>query len=180
MTHIMLDLETWGTRPGCAIRSIGAVAFDPNGGPIFKPAFYQNVSCYMVPLSVDPKTAQWWSEQSAEARAALECNQITLPRAVNLFAEWWLHVGATAVWCHGAGFDAPIYEAAAHAVGLTVPWDYRAVRDTRTLYMLANFDPKSVPHHGVEHDALDDAINQATCVQLAASLIRCAGTGAIR
>ena len=28
-THIMLDLETWGKRPGCDIRSIGAVVFDP-------------------------------------------------------------------------------------------------------------------------------------------------------
>lgn len=26
---VMLDLETWGTRPGCDIRSIGAVVFDP-------------------------------------------------------------------------------------------------------------------------------------------------------
>lgn len=179
MTHCMLDLETWGTRPGCALRSIGAVAFDPNGGPILEPTFYQNVTCYMVPLSTDPTTAQWWSEQSPEARAALECDQITLQSAVQLFAEWWAHVGATSVWCHGASFDAPIYEAAAHAVGLGVPWAYNAVRDTRTLYMLADFDPKSVPFEGVEHNALADAINQATGVQLAASKLRHA-TGRIR
>jgi len=29
-THIMLDLETWGKRPGCDIRSIGACVFDPH------------------------------------------------------------------------------------------------------------------------------------------------------
>ena len=26
MSHIMVDLETWGVRPGCALRSIGAVS----------------------------------------------------------------------------------------------------------------------------------------------------------
>lgn len=31
-THVMLDLETWGTRPGCEIRSIGACVFDPVEG----------------------------------------------------------------------------------------------------------------------------------------------------
>lgn len=29
MIHIMFDLETWGKRPGCDIRSIGATVFDP-------------------------------------------------------------------------------------------------------------------------------------------------------
>lgn len=32
VTHVMLDLETWGTAPGCDIRSIGACVFDPVGG----------------------------------------------------------------------------------------------------------------------------------------------------
>lgn len=32
--HVMLDLETWGTRPGCEIRSIGACVFDPVTGDI--------------------------------------------------------------------------------------------------------------------------------------------------
>lgn len=37
MIHIMLDLETWGTRPGCDIRSIGACVFDPVAGIINLP-----------------------------------------------------------------------------------------------------------------------------------------------
>lgn len=28
ITHVMLDLETWGTEPGCDLRSIGACVFD--------------------------------------------------------------------------------------------------------------------------------------------------------
>ena len=42
MTHIMVDLETWGTAPGCDIRSIGAVVFDPVAGTLGA-TFYVNV-----------------------------------------------------------------------------------------------------------------------------------------
>lgn len=35
--HIMLDLETWGKKPGCDIRSIGACVFDPVTGDVSIP-----------------------------------------------------------------------------------------------------------------------------------------------
>jgi len=37
VTHVMLDLETWGTEPGCDIRSIGACLFDPVSGAVSVP-----------------------------------------------------------------------------------------------------------------------------------------------
>ncbi len=76
-------------------------------------------------------------------------------------------VDGTCVWSHGEAFDIPIYEYAAHAVGFKAPWHYRAGRDTRTLFDLTGFSTKDVPFIGVEHNALDDAVHQARCVQLA-------------
>jgi len=38
--HVMFDLETWGTTPGSALRSIGAVEFDPMGKDIGR-TFYR-------------------------------------------------------------------------------------------------------------------------------------------
>lgn len=35
--HVSVDLETWGTEPGCDIRSIGAVLFDPDNGVVPEP-----------------------------------------------------------------------------------------------------------------------------------------------
>ena len=35
-THAMIDLETLGTAPDCAVLTIGAIKFDPN---IAKPAW---------------------------------------------------------------------------------------------------------------------------------------------
>lgn len=43
MTHIMLDLETWGKRPGCDLRSIGAVVFDPIEGTIADAVHYTDL-----------------------------------------------------------------------------------------------------------------------------------------
>ena len=39
--HAMLDLETWGTKPGSAIRSIGAALFTLDGN--IGGTFYCNV-----------------------------------------------------------------------------------------------------------------------------------------
>lgn len=76
MRHIMIDIETFGTRPGAAIRSIGAVVFGfpdgDNGHPFVARSggFYANitrVSCEQVGLRVEPETEDWWRRQSIEA-----------------------------------------------------------------------------------------------------------------
>lgn len=68
MPHIMIDLETMGTRPGSAILSIGACSFDPNwlGGSDSdhepgeaRRTFYQNItlaSCLDAGLTIDAAT----------------------------------------------------------------------------------------------------------------------------
>ena len=43
MAHVMVDLETWGTHAGAAIRSIGACMFDPVKGTI-EQTFYMNIT----------------------------------------------------------------------------------------------------------------------------------------
>lgn len=113
--HIMLDLETWGKRPGCDLRSIGAVVFDPVAGIVCYDAspspggtFYVatdnpteqaepvqiGISRYELPaqrkywwLTRDPETVKWWSEQSSEAQAAF-ANPVDLKDALELFDQW--------------------------------------------------------------------------------------------
>lgn len=84
------------------------------------------------------------------------------------------------IWTHGPGFDPPILEAAFHAVGLPVPWFYRALRDTRTLFDTAGIDPEadgsyrtfmSQYNTGTAHNALDDAIAQARCICAASARV---------
>lgn len=165
---VMLDLETWGKRPGCALRSIGAVCFDPRNHNI-GPEFYTNVGGGQVGagLTVDGETAEWWQKQSEESQRVLQVDRKDLALATQSFREWFHAVNGVNVWSHGKAFDPPILEVASHAVGVQVPWGYRAVRDTRTLYDLAEFDPATIPNQGIKHHALHDARYQAVCVQAA-------------
>lgn len=73
--HVSIDLETWGTLPGSALRSIGAVTFSPYGDGHTEQHFYANIdlqSCMDVELSVNRDTAIWWRQQSIESQQRLE------------------------------------------------------------------------------------------------------------
>lgn len=161
----MIDIEALGTRPGAAILSIGAVMFGPGG---LGETFYAPVllaSCGAVGLTMDPATVTWWMRQSGEASAAaFRDDAARLPQVLLTFSDWFKAQCATHPWCHGATFDVPLLDAAYRACGLTAPWEFWNVRDTRTLYDLAGVKVDRAT--GTHHNALDDAINQAaTAVQ---------------
>jgi len=201
--HVMADLETYGTEPGCDIRSIGACVFDPSTGyvgiepdeigggtfyiPTHNPRGYWGSGSsrdrffttgkitdrLQYPLKRDPKTEQWWSEQSAEAQAAFE-NPVDLRIALSRFSVWLADVcpnlSDLRLWAHGPQFDVSILAAAYAAVGDRVPWHYRAPRDVRTMLDAAGIDDHSAwlaqfaGDGRVQHHALSDAICQARAV----------------
>lgn len=166
--HVMLDLETWGTRPGAALRSIGAVVFGLGSG--LGAEFYRNIdkqSCLDVGLFVEPATERWWAEQTQQARASLAADARPLEEVVADFAAWFVSVGGEFLWSQGANFDGPLWEAATRAVKRDPPWKFFNARDTRTVYHICGFDPHSVPRRGIAHNALDDAKHQARLIQAA-------------
>lgn len=220
MVTISLDLETWGKRPGCDIRSIGACVFDPATGQVVQPCQYCRDGRYTglpgntcencmntgvtdgygdtfyiacdnpfvalpvgwvatdpnsdfyrkYPLTRDPDTVKWWSEQSDDAQAAF-ADPVDLAVALERFRSWIAHIGdprTLRIYAHGPQFDCSILEAAYHAVGLPVPWHYRAPRDTRTVFDLCGITDHSAwldqYATGTVHHALDDAICQARAV----------------
>lgn len=168
--HVMMDMETFGTRAGCALRSLGAVAFDPRGNGI-NSKFYANISlasCLQAGLTVDANTLAWWDEQSAEARAGLyRPSPQPLDKVAGEFHTWFVQQQGDVIWSHGANFDEPLWQSAAAAVGRAPPWKFWNVRCTRTLFAAAKFDPHGLPRLGTHHNALDDAIFQVGCVQVA-------------
>lgn len=173
MNHIMLDLETLGTRPGSVILSVGAVQFDPKTGATGA-EFYRNIDrvrSKRAGLTVDPETELWWAKQSREAQHVLEANCVSFGEAHADFLKFWAECGADRVWAHGASFDPPMYESACRVMKLSAPWTYKMIRDTRTIYDLAGLDQSAVPSEGVHHYAVDDCRFQIKCVALAWALI---------
>lgn len=105
--HVMLDLETLGTRPGSVILSIGAVEFDLRVG--LGREFYVEISQYSsrhIGFTVDQDTVDWWEEQSAEARGLLARTSSggLLPHVALQQFNAWLSPDPL-VWGNGAAFD---------------------------------------------------------------------------
>lgn len=170
MRHIMHDLETLGTVPGCAILSIGAVAFDPLSGWVDPEGFYRVVfrpSCEEAFLSEDPDTLEWWSKQNAEARAVLEHvesleTSVPLDVALDEFNHYAFTQGGPDVrmWGNGADFDNAITAAAMDAVKKKPIWKFWNNRCYRTIKNLA--PDLKLNRTGTYHNALDDARTQTT------------------
>ena len=168
--HVMLDLETLGTKPGCAIVSIGSCVFNMTG---VQEKFYRAIDITKKiangHLAMDPGTIVWWMSKSPEARAVFaDPERVGTYDAINDFRSWWLDMelkypsAGQYLWCHGATFDAPIIEAVYNAIGHQAPFKFYNVRDTRTLYALA--DVALDRTKGTHHNALDDAVVQAEAV----------------
>ena len=156
--NVMLDLETMGTRVGCAIASLGAVEFDPMTGEPGK-EFYQTVdleSCQAAGLHLDAGTVVWWLGQSEEARQALLKDPRPLGQVLVDFRAWL--PTKSLLWGHGADFDPPILVECYRVMGFKQPWERRNVRDTRTV--LAQASMEMGKHEGLHH-ALEDAKYQA-------------------
>lgn len=176
MKNVMLDIETLGTSKNAAIISIGAVFFNPATGELGN-EFYKTIrqdSCETIGLEVDASTLKWWSEQSEEARAVLNCQNAThLVFALQEFNRWILDNAIATkhveIWGNGASFDCGIVDNAYRRCVINLPWRYANERDVRTIVALGRellqIDPKyAFPFIGTAHNALADAKHQATYV----------------
>lgn len=163
-TDLMIDLETLATSPDAAILTVGAVKFDPFGGSITE-TFYAKIdldSCHEINLTVSDATIEWWSQQSEEAKneAFNLDNRIPIDDAfVDLYKFAW---GCERVWSNGAAFDVVICETVFNRIHKAIPWKFWQVRDVRTMFDLG-IDPLRPPV--TAHNALEDARNQAICIQ---------------
>jgi hypothetical protein len=161
---VMIDIESLGTKPGAVILSIAAVCFDPAAATVGK-GFYTGISIedsQTHGLTIDAKTLSWWMSQSHQARNFAFAGVNHLPVSLDRLTDFMRTESAATFWAHSPSFDMALLEAAYSATGRQPPWSYRDLRDTRTLYALADFWPKDIVEPAaVAHHALDDAVMQA-------------------
>lgn len=158
--HVMLDIETLGTRPGDVILSIGAVWFSVEDG--IKSSVHISIdaeSSKAAGLRAQKSTLEWWSKQSDEARAAAFSGELSLESALKQFTMWLPKGDNVVVWGNGANFDNALMAAAYRAIKLPTPWPYWNDRCYRTIS--AMFMKTKIERVGTGHNALDDATTQA-------------------
>jgi 3'-5' exoribonuclease-like protein len=180
MNDVMVDLETWGTKAGCAIRSVGAVFFDPETG-MLGDEFYATVtdaSCKRYKLQKEQGTVDWWNQpENALANKQLSEGQLDLAEVLVRFEQFWNRGRGRWFWSQGANFDEPILGAAIDAVqayhaknpveGQVTPrrpWKFFEAQDTRTIYRVSAINVRAIRRNGTYHNALDDAKHQVVCV----------------
>ena len=170
--HVAIDLETLSTSPAAVVLSIGAVAMSEGGDLLCE--FYSvcSIASQRETRQIDKPTLDWWEKQSSDARTVLEqANEPSSPALATVLAQLTDWIGDLGedyelfVWGNGAAFDVAILEHAYKQSSPFVPWNFRNVRDMRTLYDLTlrfGLDIKDkAPRVGTHHNALDDARFQA-------------------
>ena len=167
----MVDLETLSTRSWASILVIGAIKFnlDEPVIPLEKLSsenqFYRRITLESnreIGLHEDSETKKWWDTQPEEVRKeAFEGVRFPLKRVLEEFTAWFGK--STRLWCQGANFDAPILDEAYRRFGLTPPWKFWNVRDTRTLYFICGGNETTDKSN--LHNALFDCQRQITAVK---------------
>ena len=165
LTDVMIDLETLGRRPGCAVLSIGAVEFGPRGLGRELYVVVNRKSQVELGLHEDDSTLAWWAQQTEAARQVLDDagkkTAAPLEQALAQLTSWLTPIGLkrVKVWGNGADFDNAILSCCYGALKADVPWDFWNNRCYRTLKNLIP-GPK-LSRGGTYHNALDDAKSQA-------------------
>jgi hypothetical protein len=134
-------------------------------------------SCKEYGLFEDPDTLFWWDRQSMKARQVLDqaesSQALSLPAALTTFNEYLMdrhQISQIRLWGNGADFDNAIMAAAYRACGLKPAWKFYHNRCYRTAKSMIP-SIKISRHHGIAHNAVADAMNQAAHLMVLADHI---------
>jgi len=140
--HLMVDIETLGTRPGKIILSVGAVFFDLATGETGNQFYYKInlIDSINHGFTIDTDTVGWWAAQKPEALkealSGIYNKNNTIHKFVNAFSRWIVSSSDPAdieVWGNSARFDLGMLEPYFEAVKQDFPWRHYKERDVRTL-----------------------------------------------
>jgi len=164
-TELMIDIETFGTKAGSPVVTIGAVLFDPcasdSSEELLRRVFLRRIDISdalnkSIAGMIDGKTLRWWFEQSdAAIKAMVEGQTVSCQEAYSDLEQYCNERGAFAnqkffdgicdfpkvnrYWAKDPDFDMRLmqhyYE---HPdVSAKQPWDFWACRSVRTVQDLA-------------------------------------------
>lgn len=158
MNDVMIDLETFDTAPGAAIRSIGLAKFNRLTGEVGK-TYYASLGSEASKYGhVSKDTLEWWEQQSEEAKKPLFLS-VKTPDQILIDLSEFIEEDDL-VWGNGSVFDISILASWIRQFGAEPPWKFYNVRDVRTVVDLAEVDRSAFVFEGTAHHALHDALHQ--------------------
>jgi hypothetical protein len=165
--HIMVDLETMGTRVDAPILSIGACAFDPATGKI-EASMYIDIDIEDAFRHGKPSasTVKWWLQQDSYAQKAVVSGKAQLFDALKQLRDFYGRFPDAPIWSNGATFDIAILDFAfPRVLNEASPWKFWLVRDMRTIVDIAGGIPADLKKNP-SHNAIEDAHAQALIVSV--------------
>ena len=173
---VMIDLETLGTSSNTMILTIAAVVFDPLTGKTGD-KFYEKIDIdsykkYKGEFTFDASTLLWWmtvAPESARKEAFTNNNRKDIAIVMENFKLWCENIKRPIkIWSHGSSFDVVIVSYTMNILNLQIPWKFWDIRDTRTIYDLAEISLKNVPKCSEypAHHALGDCFQQIEALRL--------------
>lgn len=169
MNDLMIDFETLGQTPTTAVISLGATFFDPDSGKM-GPTFYMAFeidSQLKSGRTIDADTLKWWMNQSGAAKKVFNEKAKPPKEVLQTFSQWVLSQNSVSKiypWGNGSSFDISIIEDLFRMYDVKCPWMFYNIFDLRTFKRFVANNEKVDKSTGVNHNALDDAVNQANYV----------------
>ena len=157
MADVMIDIEGLGTGPDATILTIAAVEFDPLTRDHIGRQYYVRVDLEsQADRRVEQGTLEWWASQPAVIKddAFAEQGRQTLRESLEGLTRMVWH--ARRIWAQGPTYDMTILEHAYKSLGMSLPWKYFTVRDSRTLFGLV----PNLERYPASHNALEDCCCQ--------------------
>lgn len=165
--HIVLDLETLGTKRNAPILSIGMVVICDLQ---IKAKYYTVLDVYeqkqLFGRTDDEDTLQWWRDKLETPEGQLAWNAATtnlegvqdgLRGVCNVFATY----ADAKVWGNSNTFDNEVLRSLLEAANMPT-WYFRNDRDFRTLREQFKEKVPEPEFQGIRHVSVDDALHEAT------------------
>lgn len=165
INHGMIDIETLDTNPTASIIQIGIVDIDGN-----YEKWTIDLDDSLKHGTISGETLKFWLRQGDKARASISCGGWSL-RGALLDLNSFIELNRVEfLWSH-ATFDIPILTNAFKQVGLEPAWDFKKLRDLRTIEHFTGDKITWKAREGVHHDALSDAEYQIEHLKLMLKLM---------
>lgn len=175
LKHVMIDTETLGLTPGCVVRTVSLVEFEPTTGKTGrKQTWVINLQdSIKAGFKIEAGSLKWWMMKSEEARKAFVATpeeETSLVSFVGEFVEWFKQYNCKVVlWNLQVDFDTALispylayyYMHIMRNDSYELPWNRKLRVDVRPfmeIYRALHTDIKT------PHTSIDDCMLQIKAV----------------